>query len=309
MKKLILFGLCLLSLSPFSPAEDSGSKGKVAARVNGEPIYESELEVELPGNSFALTVDRIKQAKLKRVIQARIICQLLKGGGVEVSADEVNAEIEKMRTKPLRTGCPCCAYPSFEVFMKANAYDIGELRTEISNIMGLPRYMERQWEKAYPPGEKRDKLLAEQRGAVEREYVKLSHIFIPEGEESGGGGLSSAESKSQDAWGLLQKGESFDSVKKRFSSSREDEAVADGLPERVKLCYCTGTLKDTVGNLKPGEYGKPLPVGFKGYCIFRAETLTDRDIIEILKDEFSIQNKEKTVEKAIQDARVEKSGF
>ena len=281
-------------------ADDVAPSGKIVAKVNGEPIYESELAVALPEGSFGLTLDKAKRVKLERMIGSRITRQLLRVEKIEIPKADIDKEIQNLKANPPAAGCSCCSYPSLEAFMQANFYDLEELRAEIANELGFQKHMAAQWEKDYPPGEKRAQLLREQRPSLEKDYVKASDIFFNLGEGA------EASAKAQAAWRRLQKGEAFDAVAKQVS---EDMNSRDngGTLGCIQLRFWSDPFKAAVLKLKPGEYSKPVETP-NGFHIVRREAITDDDLMLILKEALAAQGWDKR-SKALKDAKVERLGL
>ena len=146
----------LTTLAQSKPAQKPGAKdggqagagpsGKIAATVNGERIYESEVLAALPEDAFQDQLVLMKKAKLKRLIEEAFEAQFLKDRKVTVSDEELakgTQDFEKMVKTP---GCPCCGggFESLEQFRTINAFSTWELRRRISGDTGLKLYAERR---------------------------------------------------------------------------------------------------------------------------------------------------------------------
>ena len=168
----------VLFLNTCLMAEDK-TADKVAATVNGEAIYEREISVAAGlGDAIGVVSDKARQIRLERVIRSRIIGQYLKANKIEVTETEIDGEVEIARKNPPSAGCSCCRYPTLEAFMEANYYDMKELRGDILNTLGIDKYLNSLWEKEYPAGEKQEKLIQKERPRLEKEYMRVSHIFF-----------------------------------------------------------------------------------------------------------------------------------
>jgi len=265
----------------------------VAARVNGEPIYWSEVNAGLPkpglfSTMFAADQERLRQAKLARLLNARILRQYLKAQQIEVSTAEIDAEIEQLRKTPPASGCSCCRYSSLEQFMEALGIDMQELRTGIANDLGTQRCLVAHWQTEYPAGEKRETLLQAERPRLERTYANASHIFFNtfqnrRFEEDAEGVRNQARDAAEAAWRRLKAGESFEAV------ACEVSADAISKPKGGRLgCIPRDALgkqfAEELEALKPGEYGRPIESPW-GFHIVRREALTDADLLEVLRED------------------------
>jgi parvulin-like peptidyl-prolyl isomerase len=267
--------------------------GPVAARVNEEAIYWSEVTAGLPKPGpfsalFAPDQERLRQAKLARLLNARVLRQYLKAQQIEVSAAEIDAEVEQLRKTPPASGCSCCRYSSLEQFMETLGIDMQELRVGIANDLGTQRCLAAHWQKEYPAGEKRETLLRTERPRLERTYANASHIFFntfqnrrfdEEPEEVRDRARNDAEA----AWRQLKAGESFEAVAREVS----EDAIS-----KPKGGHLGAIPRDALGKqfaeeleaLKPGEFGRPVESPW-GFHIIRREPMTDADLLEVLRQD------------------------
>jgi len=202
--------------------------GAVAARVNGEAIYWSEVNAGLPkpglfSAMFADDQERLRQAKLARLLNARALRQYLKAQRIEISAAEIDAEIEQLHKTPPASGCSCCRYTSLEQFMETLGIDMQELRVGIANDLGTQRCLAAHWQKEYPAGEKRDALLRDETPRLAGTYANASHIFFNtfqnrRFDEDPEEVRNQARNAAEAAWRRLKAGESFEAVARDVST-------------------------------------------------------------------------------------------
>ena len=294
---------------PRKPSKPNKPKAdRIVAKVNGEPIYDSELAAGRRKDAFGATVDDMKEAKLMRLINSRIIRQFLKAQKVEVLESEIDGDVDWMKKNPPSAGCACCRYPSLEAFMEANGYDMKELRAEIANGLGLQKYTSAQWEKEYPAGEKRDQFLKTERPRIEQDYAKVSQIFFntfqnPDFQANPDKVRKAAKKKAESAWNRLQKKEAFDVVAKEISDDTMSRAHGGELG-CIPMDLFGKTMKDVLVGLKPGEYSKPVESPW-GSHVFRREAVTDADVMDVLKADFMGQCREQALKDALQAAKIE----
>lgn len=78
----MILAMSVFSLITCLMAEDKAD-GRIAAMVNGEPIYENEISMPVKtDNVIGIIVNRVKQIRLERIIRARIISQYLKANKI-----------------------------------------------------------------------------------------------------------------------------------------------------------------------------------------------------------------------------------
>jgi parvulin-like peptidyl-prolyl isomerase len=278
------------------PAAQAGTKAsaaepsdKIAATVNGEPIYESELMGALPDDAFQGQLEDMKEDKLKRLVEETIEVQFLKDRKITVSEDQLKQgmkDFEKMVRTP---GCPCCGggYASLEQFMKVNAFTETELRRRITCDLGLRLYVDQLTkEKASPQA------LAEaakkQRTQIEADYVEgyaISFRFMEDRSYFGNEKAVEAQKErlANDALRRLKKGDSFEKVAKEMSEDRA-WAPKGGALGCVHPDFLGPEVDQVFRKLEPGTYS-PVVKTTWGYCIVMRKKLTEEDILSVVKDQ------------------------
>lgn len=288
-----------------------GETGPIVARVNGEPIYASEVEAGLPKPSlFEPNADRLREAKLDRLIRARVLQQFLKAQRIEVTAAVIDTEVEQLRKTPPSAGCACCRYSSIEEFMQSLGIDMQELRTGIANDLGTDRYLTARWEKEYPAGEKREALLRTERPRLEREYVKASHIFFntfqdPKFADDPDSVRREAGARAEAAWGRLQKGDAFETVAGAVSEDSLSKLKGGALGCIPRDAFGK-QFATAIEALKPGQYGKPVESPW-GWHIVRRESLTDAEVLDLLKNDYINRWWEEERQHVQEQAKVERT--
>ena len=280
----------------------------VVAIVNGEAILEGELNAGLPRTWLGLgaTDTTIKAAKYERLISAAVVRQFLARSKITVSNDTVTAEIEALRKTPPAAGCSCCRYASLEQFMRDQGYDMDELRRAIVNDIGMNKYLTAEWDKNSLGVEKASDQVE---ARVRSEYVKASHIFFntfqkPDFQENPDKVLDVAWSNARDAQQRLARGEKFEDV----AATMSDDAMSNtkgGLLGCIPRNAFGSAFSSAVDDLKPGKSSKPIETQW-GIHIIRRETMTDADILKIIRDEYVADNMETTLRRLLDAAKVER---
>src|SRR5437764_6090062 len=73
-----------------------GDRGRIVARVNGEPVYAADIAVEVPLGSFDNTVARKRDEKLAAVCDRLTIEQFLKAHQVQVPARDIDRQVDEL---------------------------------------------------------------------------------------------------------------------------------------------------------------------------------------------------------------------
>jgi hypothetical protein len=284
---------------------------KVAIIINGEPVYEDDLIAGLPANAFQETLDDARLSRLDRLYRNVPILQFLRRENIEVSQQEIEADIADLKKNPPAAGCPCCRYESLEQFMKLNYITATELEMMSRSQLGLRKHLDAEWQKAYPTAEARAALLKEKRPDFEKKYTKAYHIFFNEVQDpafkSDAATVSQKKRKlAEEAWNRLQKGEAFEAVAKALSEDKVSAAQGGFLGFIPKDVFGKA-FAETLAHLEPGTYSKPVESTW-GYHIIRREAMTDDDLLTILKDDFQGGKATELLDRLDNERKVEQPG-
>jgi len=283
-------------------------KDPVAIIVNGEAIHESDIAVQLPKEAFGISQEEVRQAKLQTKIEAVLIRQFLQKEKIAVTDAEVDVQIQALRENPPTAGCSCCRFQSLEQYMQANFMDMKELRLLVTNGIGFERHLQNLWNNECPAGEKQTKLIAQEHARIEKQYVRVSHIFFntfqnPDFDKDPDGVRKAAEDKAKAVAARLQKGEAFEALAKELSEdavSKSQGGELGCIPANV-FGY---PFAAAVSKLKVGQYSEPVESPW-GYHVIRREIMKDEDYLAVLKDEFVNKQREEVVNNIHAKAKVE----
>jgi len=306
--KCIVISLLLIPI-PFVTAGETHKNDKVMATVNDEPIYESQISEGIPTNAFESTTKLAKEIKLERRISYLTFAQFLESQNIHVDNKEIDNEIEKLKKNPPASGCMCCRYPNLDVYMSSNFYTMAELRRETANGIGIARYLEKMWQQKNLLDADRKALVQKERTGLEKEYVKVSHIYFntfqqPEFSLDSEGVVKKARIKAERAWQRLINGETFDKVAATVSDDTMNK-MNGGLLGCIKIGTFGNMLRETRAQVKDGEYSKPQESPF-GFHIVKFAPMNDADILDILKTQYYNQQTEKIISEIQAKAKVVK---
>ena len=279
------------------PATASGRK--VAIIINGEPVYEEDLAAGLPADVFQETLDQVKSMRLGRLCREVPLRQFLKTQNLEVSRQEIEADIDNLKRNPPVAGCACCRYQDLDQYMRFNYITPEELERMSWNQIGLRKYLEAEWLKAFPTAEARAAILKEKRPDFEEKYTKAYHIFF----------IAPSQEKRKlaaEAWNRLQKGETFEAVAKAMSEDKVS-AAQGGFIGFIPKDIFGKTFADALAQLAPGTYSKPVESTW-GCHIIRKEALTDNDLLTVLKNDFQGRKATELRDKLNRERKVEQPG-
>ena len=297
---------------PPGAAKTAGdAAGKVVLLVNGEPIYEQDLSAGLPQDAFKETLDAARDIKLERLTGTLVMQQFLKSRKIEVAQREVEEDLADLKKNPPSAGCPCCRYKSLEEYMELNYITPVELAQMSRNHLGFQKYLESEWQKAYPTPQAKADLLKEKRPDLEKKYAKAYHIFFnviqdPDATRDPDAVQKKKQTLADEAWKRLQRSETFEAVAKAVSEDKMS-ATEGGFLGYVTQGAFGKEFSEALFKMTPGTVSKPLASPW-GWHIIRREPLTDEDLLAILKEDY-IGDKAQTIVDAINnDARIERPG-
>jgi hypothetical protein len=296
--------------APVAPAAPAGDR-KVAVIINGEPVYEDNLTGGLPADAFQETLDEARLSRLDRLYRTIPLEQFLRREKIEVTQKEVDDDIADLRKNPPAAGCACCRYESIEQYMKLNYITPAELERMSRTQLGIRKYLEAEWQKAYPTAESRAALLKEKRPDFEKKYTKAYHIFFnafqdPEFKKDAEAVTKKKQKLAEQAWNRLQKGEAFDAVAKAMSEDRVS-AAQGGFLGYVPQNIFGKEFGSALVALAPGTYSKPVQSTW-GWHIIRRDAMTDDDLLSILKDDLLGQKATKVFDRLDEERKVEQPG-
>ena len=294
---------------PQSKQQDS--KQVVAAIVNGEAIYEKELDEAMSDDLFEEALKSAKAEKLESLIAVAAMRQFLKKQGIEVSEQEVDADIAKQRANPPSAGCPCCRYQSLEQYMQINHVTMAELRNMSRNELGFQKYLEILWKRDYPTHQDLTHLLNSRRTEFSAQYAKAYHIFFntvqdPRYAQNPEAVTKKKQEVANKAWQRLQKGEKFAAVAKSMSEDAMS-AKESGELGCVQKDMFGKEFDRALFSLKIGAYSKPVESQWGVHVIKRGE-IREQDILAVLKGEFKDAKADETLHKVQKEAKIERLG-
>lgn len=271
-----------------TPAAADG--GKVVARVNGEPIYSSDITRAIPKNMLDDSAVELRQGKLEGLIYQTSVRQFVTAHKIIVSDKEVDNAVAVLKKNPPSLGCACCRYASLDQFLRNNFLTMQELRGDIRNNLGMTKWVQQLWAKEYPTKQSQLALVAAQRKTTEAEYTRAWHIFFNTFQQPDQNGdpakvSAQAKAKAEAAWNRLQTGESFASVAKSVSEDQMSKGSGGSLGFIQKTSYGK-EFATTLTTLKPGEVGHPFANIF-GWHIVKWEPIKDDDLLLISKLEYT----------------------
>jgi len=277
----------------------------VVARVNGQPIYESEVNRGIVSNSFDSTADDMKQNKLQQLVSQLALKQFLDKHNIKVNKKLVDKEIDNLEKNPPSKGCACCTYPDLNSFLEANGITIDDLRGEIEGNIGLNQYAKISWKQSHPTTKDVMKVIGEDSKFIRKNYIKGWQIFFNTFQQTGDQQQieKTAAQNADKAWKRLQSGESFENVAKSMSEDMTSKhkggylGIIDGSTygQEVQQAICS---------MVPGIISKPIHSSF-GYHIIKYEPMTDADVVKFCESYLIDQEKKKLNTQIMKDAKVE----
>jgi len=307
-KIIVITSIIALGIKPNAYGSVKTSHKEVAtviARVNGQAIYDSQVNRGIASNTFDSTANDMKQNKLNRLISQMIIRQFLNKHNIKIGKGLVDQEVANMEKNPPNKGCACCTYPDLNSFLNANAMTMDDLRDNIQNSIGLTNYAKIIWKKSHPNNGDLMKEIGEDSNYIRKHYVKGWQIFFNTFQQSGNQQQieEAAAQNAQKAWKRLQNGESFEKVAKSMSEDMTSKHKGGYLGFIDGSTYGR-EFQQTISNLKPGETSKPIHSSF-GYHIIKCESMTDGNIVKFCESYFIDRERNKLISQIVKAAKIE----
>ena len=150
--------------------------GKVAALINGEPVYISELDEGLPTTTSAGNRTSIRDKRLTRFARNIGVKQFLAKHGVTIPDREVEQAIEEYSEIPPPLSCGCCRAKSLGQYLELNYMTLNEYKHQIRTEKGLDIYLDNLWKN------KKEAVLRSLSGdeirRIRERHAKAYHIFF-----------------------------------------------------------------------------------------------------------------------------------
>jgi len=275
--------------STTQPKSTTDPAGKVAASVNGEPIYESEVMAGMPDDAFQDQLDDMKKGKLKRLIEETVQVQFLKAHKITVSDDEMAKGLKDFEAMVKTPGCPCCGggYENLDQFMKINCFPMAEVRRRVSCDIGMKLYIERLTKEQTSPEALAD-ALKKNRAKIELDRVEgylisFEYSRDPEYYKDEKGVQAKKGKLADDALARLKKGDSFEKVAKEMSED-ETSAPKSGALGCIRADFLGPEAEQAFRKLEPGAYSGVLKAPW-GRCIVMRKKLTEEEIMSVVKEQ------------------------
>lgn len=270
-------------------ASKTHKNDKVLATVNGEPIFESQIDAGIPADVFEFAGKEAKGAKLRCSIDSLILSQFLKKENIVVTSQEIDAEVERMKKEPPQSTCMCCVYNTLEDYLSVNYLSMADLRQQIGNSFGINKYFDRLWQAKHPDDAERKEMINKERGRFEGNYLKTWHILFntfqqPDYLINSGAVRKTTWLKAESVWLRLQKGEAFEKVAAEVSDDTTSKKKG-GYLGCLRSDTFGDALKDAKKQAKYGEYSRPIESPY-GFHIIKLMPMNDEDIYDLLKKEY-----------------------
>jgi len=277
----------------------------VVARVNGQAIYESELNRGIVSDSFDSTADDMRQNKLQQLVSQLALKEFLDKHDIKVRKELIDKEIDNLEKNPPSKGCACCTYPDLNSFLEANGITIDDLRNEIEGNIGLNQYAKISWKQSHPTTKDVMKVIGEDSKFIRKHYVKGWQIFFNTFQQTGDQQQieKTAAQNADKAWNRLQSGESFENVAKTMSEDMTSKHKGGYLGIIDGSTYGQ-EFQQAISGLVPGIISRPVHSSF-GYHIIKYEPMTDADVVKYCESYLIDQENKRLNTQIMKDAKIE----
>lgn len=254
MKSIRLILVCLLLLS-INFSLSAKVLNKVVATVNGEPIMLSDLEHLLQpvykryaqiysGHELEKRKRYARRQLLDQLIENKIILQVAKEAGVEISEAILEEQLAEVKDK-------FGSIEEFEEALKSEGINLEEYKEDFNEQLTVRAMVEKEVisKVKVRPQEMVSYYAQHEDEFIEPEQIRIGHILI-----RGRDNQEAAKKYTRNVYEQLKAGGDFTALAKEYSQGPRAEDGGDlGFIPKGQL---KPELEEVIASLKPGEYSK-----------------------------------------------------
>lgn len=296
--------------------QEPAADRKVAARVNGQPIYEDQIQAELERNLKALkkfgaqnknddVIKHLRARLLNQAIGDVLVNQECKKLTIDNMDELVDQKIKELENK-------FGAGPGMDRYLKIRRTTMEELRESLKPRVRMEEYLKRQGvkEPEIPESKIREMYDEDPQAFSREETVKVSHILIPvkTPEEK-----ETAQAKAEEIRKEILAGKDFAEMAKEHSQCGKSASNGGNLGH-LKKGYMPPEFDAVAFALEPGTVSDLVLTKF-GYHIIKVTEKTPAGIVpyeqmrdfllKYLQDEESKKLLESHIEALWKNAQIE----
>lgn len=303
---MLLVSLLVISIA-FTGCSKSGgdAEGKVAAEVNGEKIYSSEVEEQLnavigghsgqfEGEEGQQMLDSFRKQILESLIERVLIVQEARNQGMEATQSEIDSRLEEIKGG-------FASEQEFKAALQQSGITEEELPKEIEKMILSEKMMAKVFEGIEVTTEEAKNYYQENKEQyVTSETANVAHILV------------SDEQTATEVIEKINSGTSFEDAVKEYSedtTSKENEGKI-GFQTKNSLEQNFGAdFADTAFSLKKGEvYDKPIQTA-AGYHVIKlvekreAGQRTFDEVVNQIKSQLLQQEQSEVYQKWMEEVK------
>jgi parvulin-like peptidyl-prolyl isomerase len=288
--RAVLLYLVIVIFFKVMPADSAEVVDKVVAIVNDEIITQSDVEKILaPLSAQYVTVyskeefpRKLAEAKrniINKLIEDKLILAEAKNQKIEVSDEEVEAEIEKLKAQ-------FSSPDEFETALFKQGLEIADLEKNYHNQIMIQKVINSQVKSkvVIKPTEITDYYYAHLDDFTKPQEVKVSHILI---RIENGADAKDAYQRAQKVLDILDKGADFSQVARTYSDGpRANEGGNIGFVSRGQMIK---EIDEVIFKLKVGELSGLIKTDL-GYHIVKVEDIRPSALLDLTEVQSKIRD-------------------
>jgi parvulin-like peptidyl-prolyl isomerase len=285
-------------------AQGSAATPPIAATIDGKPVFLKEIEVMMRKVAQARVNTTVSQARtqaevLKQVINRRLAARAIEREGGYVSPEEVDKELESVKTKAASEKLPV------EEFVRRQGVSLDTIRDEVLWTRGWDRYVERNI------SEKMEGYFKAHQKDFDGTLVRASHILLrSEGWRESSNALVERARKLREQ--ILADELTFEQAAERFSAG-PSRARGGDLGFFPRFGVMAEDFAKAAFGLKKGEISEPVVTAFGVHLI----RVTDEkpgskqwtEVLDQMRVPASVEMFEKLAEQEAASAKIEFTGL
>ena len=257
----------ILTLSAYSEQIISTENtDEVVAKVNGKPIYENQLDVELTRqlqkhkNPQPEIIEKLRQNALDKVIEREVLFQASQNLDIPDADEKAEENFLAIKEK-------IGSEERFQSYLKAYKQTSQQMRTTARQKIFMDEYLKRQGLLEPAVSEEEIKAFYQKASFKREEAVHLKHILVAIDEEAEPTEKEQLRQKAEKLRRMIIEGADFSELAKEHSDSAEAEKAGGDLGY-IKRDYMPAEFDKVVFSLKDNEVSHIIETKF-GYHIVK----------------------------------------
>ncbi|WP_456415438.1 peptidylprolyl isomerase [Thiolapillus sp.] len=312
IKSILPIGLVLLVIADCVEAGlmTGEGAGSIIARVNGQPVFASQMKVELQRqmrkhkNASSALVDRVRKQVLDEVIDRELLYQAARELDIRDLEQKISEELQSTRDR-FRTE------ERFQRYLASNGLTQEQLWRTARRVVFIEEYLREKKLLAPAVTEEEIRDFYRKKTFKREEALHLRHILLSVEEDDKPEKREEIRYKAEEIRRMIDEGANFAMLAAQFSDSAEAKEAGGDLGF-VKRGYMPMAVDEVVFSLREGEVSKVIETRF-GFHIIKvvarrsAGMIPYAEVRDFIKRYLQNQRRQELVAAHIEELRAQAS--